>query len=304
MKGRVLVTGGAGFVGSRLSMKLAFSGYSVLIADNLSNSTMDNVPKHPNIKFLLKDVRDDDIKNLLHEHEINYIFHLAAVISIEESVKNPLKTHTNNLDATINLLESAKQYKKISKFIFSSSCAVYGQKPDISINEEDSISPVTPYAIDKYSSEIYIGYYSREYGIPYVILRYFNIYGPPKSKITPYSGVIQIFREKISKGMDIDIYGTGNQKRDFIHIDDIINANVFALESEMADNNTINIGTGQSITINKLAEIIKGIYNANSNIGYKPARKGDIIYSSADIGKARSLGFYPKTDIESGLQKA
>ncbi len=299
MKKRILVTGGAGFVGSRLSSALSDMGHSVLIADNLSNSTPGDIPEGENIQFIKKDVRDEDIQDLLIKHSIECIYHLAAVISITESVKHPLKTHTNNLDATINMLEASKAYGGIKKFIFSSSCSVYGDKPDNKIAETDPASPMSPYAIDKYSSELYIDYYGKNYNIPYVICRYFNIYGPPKSKITPYSGVIEIFRENISKKRDLEIYGTGEQKRDFIHVDDIIRANVFALENRQAEYRTLNVGSGRSLTINELADLMKRKYKSGVKIKRSPARKGDILYSTADTGLIESLGFNSGRDIES-----
>ncbi len=301
MKKSVLVTGGAGFVGSRLSLALADKGYNVVIFDNLSNSTYDDVPERSNILFIKKDVRDRDLTVLFREHNIGSVFHLAAVISITESVKRPLETHTNNLDATINLLQASKESGNIDKFIFSSSCAVYGDKPDKRINETDAAVPMTPYAIDKHCSELYIDYYGKNYSIPYTVYRYFNIYGPPKSKLTPYSGVIQIFRERISGKEGLEIYGTGCQKRDFIHVDDIVRANIFALENKKTDYKTLNVGTGRSISINRLAEVFMEKYNADAKIVYKPARKGDILYSTADTDRINSMGFYPSVSIESGL---
>lgn len=298
----IMVTGGAGFVGSRLSFELAARGNMVFIVDNLSNSSCDDVPLHKNIHFTHKDVRDSDMDEFISDNNIECIFHLAAVISILESVKYPMATHSNNLDATINLLEAAKKSQRSGKFIFSSSCAVYGQKPDIFIDENEQAEPITPYAIDKYASELYIRYYGMQYGIPYVILRYFNIYGTNKAKITPYSGVIQIFMRNIQDNNDIVIFGSGDQKRDFIHVDDIVKANVLALDSDDMVNDVYNVGSGKSISIKELGDLMKSICSSDVRTVYGPERPGDIKFSGGDMKKIRSFGFTPSIELAEGLK--
>ena len=199
-----LVTGGCGFIGSNLVRHLLRLGHRVVIIDNLSTGKLQNIPfKHKNLFFYKEDITNyKKLRDIFANYQFDYIFHLAAVASVQKSVENPVFTHEVNVDATLHLLEEAKKQKTLKRFIFSSSAAVYGGEPTLPKREDSSIRPLSPYGLDKFCAEQFVIQYHRLYGLPTVALRYFNVYGPNQDPSSPYSGVISIFLKEFLEKVD------------------------------------------------------------------------------------------------------
>jgi len=303
-----LISGGAGFIGSHLAERLVQEKNNVIIVDNFSSGNINNLEKVKNkIKIVRLDIRNDKkIDDILKN--IDVIFHLAAIVSVQESIKNPKETFEVNLNGTINLLEGMKK-NSIPKIIFASSSAVYGNVNKNNICEKDNISPISPYGLSKYLAEEIIRIYQRLSMINATCLRFFNVYGQRQDGKSPYSGVISKFIEKIKNNKRPEIYGNGNQTRDFVYVEDIVNALINAMSFDDKKNRILNIGTGKTISINDLYKIIINLLpqingQKKPEPIYLPAREGDIIYSGADIRKAVSdLNYHPKFSVFDGLKK-
>jgi UDP-glucose 4-epimerase len=299
----ILVTGGAGFIGSNLVDKLSEINVSkIIIIDDLSSGSIDNIPSLDNISLVKTDISNYRylLSSLVNE-EIDIIFHLAAVTSLEESINDPLRTFNTNVVGTLNLLELMRK-KDILGIIYSSSVAVYGEPEHLPIDEDHPLKPINFYGFTKLKGEELIREYSSLYGFKYVILRYFNVYGP-KMKGGQYAGVIYKFVSNLLKNDKPVIYGDGLQTRDFIYVDDVVDANIKA--SSTLDNEVYNIGTGIETRIIDLLNIISGILDKNDvEQAYLPRRPGDIYRSQAEISKAgERLGWGPKITLEDGLNK-
>ncbi|MBN2156062.1 MAG: SDR family oxidoreductase [Candidatus Lokiarchaeota archaeon] len=305
LKGRnVLVTGAAGFIGSHLADRLLAEGARVTGIDNLSEGSLENLKKslqETNFKFHKGDIRDREFLHTIVD-KIDIIFHLAAFTSVRRSISNPLECNEINVTGTLNLLELARKYD-VNKFIYSSSAAVYGNTPQLPIDEDVQPKPLSPYGISKLTAEQYVLIYNELYDIETTALRYFNVYGP-RQKLSEYSGVITIFLERLKNHQDLVIYGDGNQTRDFIYITDVVNANLKATKTK-SQGNIFNIATGDRISIRELAEIIvKQSGKSNTKIIHDPPKLGDIIHSYANIEKSRQkLDFSAQISINEGLRK-
>lgn len=301
---KILVTGGAGFIGSHLVDRLMKEGYEVVVLDNFFSGKIENVKHHlDNGKFHLTkgDVRNsDDAKEAIKN--VDAVFHLAAIVSVPLSIKDPLLVNDANVRGTLNLLEaSSKAY--VDRFIFASSCAVYGEVDSLPINEHHPTSPIAPYAASKLAAEYYCKVFYENYGLNTLCLRYFNVYGPRQVK-NYYSGVITQFIDRLKKIKPPIIYGDGQQTRDFVHVEDIVEANMLALNCQHEFGEVINVGTGKPTTINRLAEVLLEL-SGRSDLKpkYAAPRKGDIRNSCADISKAkRALGYEPKVTLKKGLR--
>lgn len=281
---KVLVTGGAGFIGSHLVDKLVELGADVTVLDNLSTGSLENLRKSQNkINFINGDITNYKVCiNACENQEI--IFHLAAMVSVPESIENPILCYTINVNGTINLLEAAKN-QDVKKFIFSSSSAVYGATEGIN-KETDECNPISPYGLSKLIGENYCSYYAKFFDT--VSLRYFNVYGDRQRDDSPYSGVIARFRAQMQKNAPITIFGDGEQMRDFIHVSNVVNYNLKAtlLKKEFLNGQPFNIASGKSKTILELVEELKSEYkNYRAEVLFKPARQGDIKVSLADCSK-------------------
>lgn len=305
MKGRkCIVTGGAGFVGSNLSYELNKQGAKVKIIDNMYSG------ENKNIKFL-KDRGVEIVNGSITDKEMldeemkgyEFVFHQAALVSVIESIEKPEMSRKINHEGTINVLEAARK-NEMEKVVFASSCAIYGDTVKLPVSEKNEVNPMSPYAKDKLMGEKTCMKYDQEYNLPVVCLRYFNIYGPRQSAKSTYAAVIPKFIEKILSGKEIEIYGDGNQTRDFVFVEDIIQANVKAAIEKNARNCSVNIGSGKEITINEIAEKIMKIIGKEINIEYKDEREGEIRKSYADIDKAKKiLKYEPQWNLEKGLIK-
>ena len=295
----ILVTGGAGFIGSHLVKELVKSGFSVRVLDNLSNGSLENIRDVlGSIEFIKGDIRD---KNVVEGalKGVDAVVHLAALIDVAESVEKPELYLDVNVNGTFNVTRASR---KVSAFIFASTCAVYGEPVRIPIGEDHPLNPKSPYAATKIAGEAFVQAYGNLYGYRPVILRLFNVYGPRQSKA--YAGVITEFVKRATLGEPPIIFGDGEQTRDFVHVRDVAKAIIKALESDNVSG-IYNIGSGVAITINDLAHLIlKLAGKENVEPIHGPPRPGDIKYSQANINRAKmELGYNPSVSLEEGIKE-
>lgn len=295
---RIIVTGGAGFIGSHLVDQLIADGEKVIVVDNLSSGTLNNI--NEKAIFYNLDIFDRNLLEVFEYEKPEYVYHLAAQSNVTTSIENPEYDANINILGTINILNLCKQYS-IRKIIYSSSAAVYGTPFYLGIDENHPINPNSFYAISKYTSEQYIKTYSRLYGIDYTILRYANVYGPRQNYISE-GAVITSFINKLLKNEQPIIHGNGKQTRDFIYIKDVIEASILALSN--GNGQILNIGTGVGISIIELFEIISNEISSNNVPRYVEKRFGDIIDSFFQIEQAKSiLDWAPKYNLVSGVRE-
>jgi len=295
----ILVTGGAGFIGSHLVKELVKSGFSVRLLDNLSNGSLENIREVlGSIEFIKGDIRD---KNVVEGalKGVDAVVHLAALIDVAESVEKPELYLEVNVNGTFNV---ARASRKVSALIFASTCAVYGEPVKIPIGEDHPLSPKSPYAATKIAGEAFVQAYGNLYGYRPVILRLFNVYGPRQSKA--YAGVITEFVKRATLGEPPIIFGDGEQTRDFVHVKDVAKAIIKALDSDNASG-IYNVGSGVAITINDLAHLVlKLAGKENVEPIHEPPRQGDIKHSQANINRAKmELGYNPSVSLEEGIRE-
>ena len=288
----IVVTGGCGFIGSHIVDAL-IENNKVTIIDNLSSGKMENLnnPNHKNLTLIKEDLLDADLDEILKGKD--YVFHLAAKVSVPGSVAEPLEYNQTNIDATVKLLLACKN-NDVKKIVFSSSSAVYGENPNMPLKESELAMPCSPYAAQKASGELYLKSFHESYGLNYVALRYFNVFGPRQDENSPYAAVIPKFIAAILKGESPVIYGDGEQSRDFIYVKEIVNANIAAAESDY--NGIVNVALGKSMTINHLFEIVRDVLESELEVKYLDERPGDIKHSLADIGNMENINFKPEED--------
>lgn len=298
---KVLITGGAGFIGSNLAAECLRRGCVVRVVDNLSTGNLDNLAQiKEKIDFLEGDLSDIN-KARKAASGMDYIFHLAAIPSVPRSIKDPLSSHNSNLNATLNILLAAKE-NSVKKLVYSSSSSAYGDSPTLPKKESHNINPISFYALQKYGGERYCQLFSALYGLPTVSLRYFNVFGPHQDFNSEYGAVIPKFVKSIYSDERPVIFGDGETTRDFTYIDNVVSANILAAECE-ASGEVINIACGERISLNRLAGWINKILDKSIEPIYQPEREGDIKHSLADISKAKEiLGYAPKIDMEGGLK--
>jgi UDP-glucose 4-epimerase len=294
----VLVTGGAGFIGSNIVDGLIKEGHKAIVVDNLSTGKKENL--NEKAEFYQLDIRDQELEKVFEENEISHIIHHAAQIDVQHSIKDPLFDAHNNILGTINVLEMAKEYE-VEKIIYASSAAVYGEPDYLPVDEEHPIKAMSPYGITKHTPEHYIKMYSELYNLKYTIFRYSNVYGPrqdPKGE----GGVVSIFVDEMLAEERPVIFGDGEQTRDFIHVYDIVKANLLALEK--GDNILVNISTESRDSVNDLVDYLNEILPYSLEAINEEARKGDILHSSLANGKAKELlGWTPDYDLREGLKQ-
>jgi UDP-glucose 4-epimerase len=297
---KALVTGGAGFIGSHVADALLGGGWEVVILDNLATGSTANLPV--GAEFIEGDAGDADILGGIMPG-CQAIFHLAAVSSVQDSLDRPLAVHDANLTATLTLLEAAVRHR-IPRFVFSSSAAVYGDTGGRPAREDMTPSPLSHYAVQKLACEHYCGVYRRLHGLETVCLRYFNVYGPRQRADSPYSGVIAKFLDAAKAGRAMTIFGDGEQVRDFCHVCDVVAANLAAATASRAaiEDETFNIGSGTSVSVNNLVETIRSISGSKQEPEHREARAGEIRFSQADISRASSqLHYRPSVGLAQGL---
>ena len=302
---KVLVTGGAGFIGSHLVDRLIKEGHRVVVVDNLSTGKKENL--NPRAKFYKADICGSKISQIFKKEKPQIVFHYAAQIDVRKSMENPAEDAKVNILGTLNVIQNfisinqQNQHESASKkFIFASSVGVYGEPKELPVTENHSLNPLAPYPITKLAIEKYLNYY-QEQGLDFVILRYANIYGPRQSSLGE-GGVVAIFIRQLLNQKKPVIFGDGNQTRDFLYIQDAISA---AIKSIKAFSGAVyNIGTDREITINNLLKLLSQKLNKKVKPIFRPLRQGEIVKSRVDFSKAkRELKWSPKYNLDKGLEK-
>ena len=294
---KIIITGGAGFIGKHLVELLIKKENDITIFDNFSNSKEESVMYLKNLgaKIVKGDIRKiGEINNAIKDHDI--VIHLAAKISVEESIKSPSETFQTNVEGTKNVLIACEK-NQIKKIIVASSAAVYGEsEADVKLTEKSKINPISPYGESKVVMENEIKKITENNDMDYVILRFFNIYG--KSQSPEYAGVITKFIKKIEMNQSLEIFGDGMQTRDFISVKDVVNSIYHSIEN--GKNQIYNIGSGKPITIKQLAKLMITLSKKELKINYNDIKKGDIRFSEADVSLAKKeLHYLPKYTLES-----
>lgn len=284
-----IVTGGAGFIGSHVTEQLLLEGHNVTVVDNLTTGNLENLPRHPRLKVLTKNILTCQPEDFVEQ--IDGIAHLAATPSVMESWLHPLETHHINLSAMVAVLQLCEALE-IPRLVFASSAAVYGEQSSLPISENHSTCPTSPYGLQKLVSEQYASLFANQFGLSFVALRMFNVFGPRQMPNSQYSGVISIFTAAMQQGLPITIYGDGTQTRDFIYVKDVAIAFIKALTTPMASGSCVfcNVGTGNAISLRQLVDTLKDCFPEwKSTVQFAPARPGDIQHSQADVSRAISL---------------
>lgn len=302
--GPILITGGAGFIGSHLTDVLLAKGYSVRILDDLSTGKRSNLPlDNPQVELIVGDVADADV---VARAMVNCqaVAHLAAVASVQASVDDPVRTHQSNFVGTLNVCEAMRQ-ANVKRVVFASSAAVYGNNGEgFAIDEDTPKAPLTPYASDKLASEYYFDFYRRQHALEPVVFRFFNIFGPRQDPSSPYSGVISIFSERAQKGLPITIFGDGEQTRDFFYVEDLVGLLVQALEAPHVEDGAINVGMNQATSLTQMLGVLAEVLGEIPPVSHSPARAGDIRHSRANNDRLlKRFKLAETTPISVGLAK-
>ena len=287
---KALVTGGAGFIGSNLVDKLLEDDHDVVVFDNETANTHDGYYWNEKAENYHVDLSKNRSSNLLQTYcmDVDCIFHMAADISVQYSIESPFESYSNNINSLFNVLEFAKRYK-IGKVVFSSSASVYGVTDKVCV-ETDATDPLNAYALSKLNGEQIMKMYHDLYGINTVSLRYFNVYGPRQSNTGQYAPVVGIFQKQKESNGALTIVGDGKQTRDFVHVSDVVSANMLVADRDV--NGVYNVGTGVEYSVNQIADLI------SDDQVYIPARVGEARRSVADISKIKSIGWRPNVKLE------
>ena len=300
---KYIVTGGAGFIGSNIVRKLVKEGAKVKVIDNLLTGNKDN------LKSIINDIEfvEGDIRNLdLLQKEFNgfhFVLHQAALPSVPRSLDDPISSNSNNIDGTLNVLVAARD-QKIKRVIYAASSSAYGDIKEEYKSEDMVPHPLSPYALQKYTGEVYCQLFYKLYGLETLVLRYFNVFGPYQNPASQYAAVIPKFITSILNGKQPVIYGDGTQSRDFTYVANNVEANILAANSENGVGETINIACGGNINLNDLVLLINKELKTNIEPIYESPKAGDVKNSKADISKARSvLKYQPSTNFKDGLRE-
>lgn len=296
---KIVVTGGLGFIGSNLVEALVEDN-QVTIIDDLTSGKLKNIEhlKKENLDLIKGSITDLDLKAIFSD--VDYVFHEAALISVPESVLNPLKYNQVNVNGTLKVLVAAKN-TDVKKVVFASSSAVYGENESLPISEDALLQPLSPYAVNKATCEMYGQVFTENYGLPTISLRYFNVFGPRQDPNSAYAAVIPNFINTILKGERPVIYGDGKQSRDFISVKQVVKANIQACQANKTG--VFNIALGKKTTINQLLDIINEVMGTDIKPVYMDPRKGDIKHSLADVSLAKSFGFSPRPEFKDDLRE-
>ena len=300
----ILITGGAGFIGSHLVDALLAEGYAVRVLDDLSTGKRSNLPlENPRLELIEGDVADAALMTRVASG-CQAVVHLAAVASVQASVDDPVRTHQSNFIGTLNLCE-AMRLAGVKRVLFASSAAVYGNNGEgEAVSEDTPKAPLTPYASDKLASEYYLDFYRREHGLEPVVFRFFNIYGPRQDPSSPYSGVISIFCERALGGQPITVFGDGEQTRDFFYVADLVTLLLQGLRHATFQAGPVNVGLNQTASLNQLLAGLSAVLGGLPAVSHGPARAGDIRHSRADnalLLERFELGAV--TPLEEGLRR-
>lgn len=299
---KILVTGGAGFIGSHLLEKLLSAGDQVRVVDDLSTGKRENLPRDNALDFIEGDIRDAVLMDQCTAG-MDAVVHLAAVASVQASIDDPVRTHQVNFEGTLNLLEASRRHS-VKRFIYACSAAVYGDAARIPVSEKAPLNPLSPYAVDKLSGELYLLHYFRTYGLCATSFRFFNIYGPRQDPSSPYSGVISIFVDRLMRSKPVAVYGDGMQTRDFVYVADLVELLARAIHGKEGKGGVFNVGTGKRYSLLELLACLEKLSGKKIERLHQPARTGDILHSCADVSRLSSIfGDVPSTPFEQGLKK-
>lgn len=302
----MLVTGGAGFIGSHLVERLLADGARVRVLDNFSTGTRANLPFAAKFRRQLEVIRGD-IRNRAAlaraARGVRVIFHQAAMRSVPRSVKDPLGANENNVTGTLNVLEAARR-GRVPRVVYASSSSVYGARPELPKREEQPPAPISPYAVSKVAGEQYAAVWTRLYGVETVGLRYFNVFGPRQDPKSEYAAVIPRFILWGLKGKPLEVHGDGTQSRDFTYIDNVVEANLLAARAPEAGGEVFNVGCGDRVSLLEIVAKLEALLGRRLSLKHTPPRAGDVPHTLADVGKAkRLLGYTPLVDFDEGFQR-
>ncbi len=303
---KICVTGAAGFIGGHLAEELLRQGHEVAGLDDFSSGKRENaalLARHPNFTLVEGSIADPDAA-LRAVAGATWVFHLAAIPSVPLSVAEPERTNAVNVGGTVNLLETARK-AGVQRVVLACSCAAYGDGPEQPKHEGLVPRPMSPYAAQKIACELYAQTYTRAYGLPCVALRFFNVYGPRQDPKSEYAAAIPRFTTRLLQGQRPIVFGDGLQTRDFVHISDVVRANLLAATSDKAPGEVVNVASGMSSSLIDLIATLKQVIGSSAaglEIEHQPPRAGDLRESSADISKARALlGYEPRVQLKEGL---
>jgi UDP-glucose 4-epimerase len=297
---KAVVTGGAGFIGSHLADRLIELGYQVTVLDDLSTGRAENIAHlegHPRFRFVQGSILDRDLLAGLFQG-VTYVFHEAAIPSVQRSIEDPAASHLVNSTGTVLVLIAARD-TGVRHLVYASSSSVYGDTPTLPKHEDMTPRPLSPYAVSKLSAEMSCGAFSISFGLPTTSLRYFNVYGPRQNPDSQYSAVIPRFIRAAKRGEPLTIYGDGMQTRDFTYVADVVEANIFAATHALTG--VFNVGRGDTITIKELAQLVCTLTGSQSPVVNLPRRSGDILASQADPSRLAKEGFTLETTLKQGV---
>lgn len=309
-----LVTGGCGFIGSNLTHALVRRGDRVRVLDDLSGGRQQNIAdllaaQPGQVELWRGDICDAALLDRVLV-DVDYVLHQAAVPSVPWSIERPLECQRVNVDGVLQVLDAARRQGRVRRFVFAASCAAYGDlRPDDPKREEDPVMPLSPYAAAKLAGEHLCTAYSRAYGMPTVALRYFNVFGPRQDPATQYAAVIPRFVQAALRGTQPTIYGDGLQTRDFVFVDNVVDANLLACQADasLVSGQVLNIGCGQASSLLDILAALRRLVNGSADTlqpRFEPARGGEVRHSRADIGQAtRLLGYRPRVSLSDGLAR-
>lgn len=291
---RVLVTGGAGFIGSHLVDALLERSYAVRVIDNFATGVRSQL--NPHADLIEADIRQlEEIRPAFDG--VDCVFHMAALPRVPLSIEKPIETHMVNVVGTLNMLTAARD-ASVRRVIFSGSSSVYGDQATLPLREDMAPNPLNPYALQKLTAEQYTRLFSRLFGMQTLTLRYFNVYGLRMAREGAYVTVISVFLRQRLAGQPLTVHGDGEQSRDFTHVSDVVRANLLAMDCEITDGRALNVGGGRNVSVNRIAQMIGG------PVTYLPPRAGDARHTLADYSQTeRLLGWCPRVGIEKGIRE-
>ncbi len=299
-----LITGGCGFIGSHLAHQLLAAGHTLSIIDDLSSGKRENLPAH--LQVVVADITTPGTYDALLQ-SVDGCFHLAAIVSVQRSVDEWLRTHQVNLGGTVALFDAIARLKLNIPVVFASSAAVYGGLETTPQSESAPCTPLSPYGVDKLACEYYARIASTTHNIPTAGMRFFNVYGPKQDASSPYSGVISIFQQRMKQHQPVTIFGDGEQTRDFVYVGDVVNAlssAMLALQSGKLQHGIFNVCTGRATSVNALAGIIADLAQSRTAITHATGRTGEVRNSLGDTAlSAKTFGFHAATQLRDGLER-
>jgi UDP-glucose 4-epimerase len=298
---RVLVTGGAGFIGSNLVRALVDRGDDVVVLDNFATGSRSNL-EGLGVKIVEGELRSyERVHNSVRGAEV--VFHLGALGSVPRSVQDPLTSSAVNIEGTLNVLLAARD-EGVRRVVYSSSSSVYGMRRELPVKEDAPADPLSPYGVTKLAAERYCRAFAHVYeGLEVTVLRYFNVFGPRQSPLSQYAAVVPIFMTRIAAGLPITVHGDGEQSRDFTYVANVVDATIRAAETEGVSGRIFNVASSKSVSVNELADSIGVVVGKPVEREFSPPRAGDIRDSWADVSAARdALGWEPTVDLQAGLE--